>query len=436
MSWDGRGDSMKPLVLYHSNCSDGFAAAWCAYRRFGADAEYRAVNYGDDPPADLLHGRDVYILDFSYLPEFIDMMATQATRLVLLDHHQSALEGFTEAWGAPRVVSDHLGKPLDGVSAWNRGVCDVLIDQARSGAQIAWDWFTRPAPEQPKAQPRADRPWLIDYVADRDLWRWKLPQSREVNAYLRSLPQDFRAWDRLVETGEDSEATATMLEASLAHYESILRAVTPGPWFVRVVGPDDHKTIMVVGPPGSGGWQKAPEQPLVIAEMRLPTVSSSEIHANWDLMATARTAIPDLVAEIRKAQRTPVQVAATLGTAILSAQAREIERAVRRARPMKIMIPDRLINDKPRGVQAILDVYRNDAQPFIVNTTENVSEVLEQLAKQPPHWAVGWYQAEDGRYRYSLRSSPEGPDVAKIAEAWGGGGHRHAAGFETKRMVF
>ena len=38
-------------------------------------------------------------------------------------------------------------------------------------------------------------------VEDRDLWRWKLPDSREVSAALDSYPKRFRVWDRLdVET--------------------------------------------------------------------------------------------------------------------------------------------------------------------------------------------------------------------------------------------
>jgi nanoRNase/pAp phosphatase (c-di-AMP/oligoRNAs hydrolase) len=37
----------------------------------------------------------------------------------------------------------------------------------------------------------------VDYTADRDLWRWALPDSREVNAALRSYPLDFEVWDRL-----------------------------------------------------------------------------------------------------------------------------------------------------------------------------------------------------------------------------------------------
>lgn len=55
------------------------------------------------------------------------------------------------------------------------------------------------------------------------------------------------------------------------------------------------------------------------------------------------------------------------------------------------------------------------------------SDVGHELGRGEP-FAATYYDDEDGR-RWSLRSHPEGADVAKIAEAFGGGGHKHAAGF-------
>lgn len=47
-------------------------------------------------------------------------------------------------------------------------------------------------------------------------------------------------------------------------------------------------------------------------------------------------------------------------------------------------------------------------------------------------FAATYYDAEDGRH-FSLRSRPGGYDVSRIAKMYGGGGHRHAAGFTLKR---
>jgi oligoribonuclease NrnB/cAMP/cGMP phosphodiesterase (DHH superfamily) len=59
------------------------------------------------------------------------------------------------------------------------------------------------------------------------------------------------------------------------------------------------------------------------------------------------------------------------------------------------------------------------------------SDVGHELSKGEP-FAGTYYDDENGR-RWSLRSHPDGANVAEIAEAFGGGGHRHAAGFRMTR---
>ena len=82
---------MKPLVIYHDNCGDGFGAAFAAWLKLGDDAEYCACQYGDKnfviPP---LKDRDVYILDFSFTRETMNVFFEDAKRVVWLDHHTSS----------------------------------------------------------------------------------------------------------------------------------------------------------------------------------------------------------------------------------------------------------------------------------------------------------------------------------------------------------
>ena len=63
---------------------------------------------------------------------------------------------------------------------------------------------------------------------------------------------------------------------------------TPGPWWYQEVGPEECRTRMIIGPPGSGRWTQAPRVGLVVAEMR--SHAGDEGEANWRLMAAA----PDL----------------------------------------------------------------------------------------------------------------------------------------------
>ncbi len=162
-----------PLVIYHGQCRDGFCAAWVA-RRALAEAEFYPAAHGQTPPD--VAGREVYVLDFSYPRSTMDRMAEEANSLTVIDHHKTAEEAL-------------------------RGAPYATFDMNRSGAGMAWDFFF----------PGRSRPWMVDYVEDRDLWRYRLPDSRSVNAYLSVLAFDFTVWD--VEARDGDIDTATRLGA-------------------------------------------------------------------------------------------------------------------------------------------------------------------------------------------------------------------------------
>ena len=163
----------RPVVLYHANCNDGFGAAWAAYTHpdLGPEAEYVPVQYGDTPP-DVTEAM-VYILDFSFPADVLRAMAAQAYEVVLLDHHVTAEEN------------------LAGLRNYEVPNLHILFDRERSGAVISWDVF----------HPAEEVPVLLQYVQDRDLWRWELPLSHEVNAGLTLYPHDFAEWSRLASEG-------------------------------------------------------------------------------------------------------------------------------------------------------------------------------------------------------------------------------------------
>lgn len=59
------------------------------------------------------------------------------------------------------------------------------------------------------------------------------------------------------------------------------------------------------------------------------------------------------------------------------------------------------------------------------------SEIAGALAKGKP-FAACWFEQANGDRVWSLRSGPEGLDVSEVAKHFGGGGHKHAAGFTVK----
>lgn len=70
---------------------------------------------------------------------------------------------------------------------------------------------------------------------------------------------------------------------------------------------------------------------------------------------------------------------------------------------------------------------------FVVNAPWfYASEIGNLLATE---YKVGgtYYDRKDDKRVFSLRSVPDGPDVSEIAQQYGGGGHRNAAGFSRPR---
>lgn len=77
-------------------------------------------------------------------------------------------------------------------------------------------------------------------------------------------------------------------------------------------------------------------------------------------------------------------------------------------------------------------------RPIVLNIPyQNASEAADVLLDLRPDadFSIGYFQRADGRWQYSLRSRGNGPDVSEIAKVWGGGGHEHAAGFDTATLI-
>ena len=180
---------IAPLVIYHANCFDGFTAAWVAHRALsapGTPPELCAAQYGQDPPD--VTGRDVYILDFSYKPGAVVEMAKQARSVLVLDHHAKMAEKWADFdFCAPvmhRCTQAHvLNCDMEPMDSGLR----VVYDMGDSGASLAWKHFYGDKPV----------PQLVQYVRDRDLWKWEMPRSREINAWLRTHDFGLDRWTYL-----------------------------------------------------------------------------------------------------------------------------------------------------------------------------------------------------------------------------------------------
>ena len=163
---------MSYVVIYHANCWDGFGSAWAAWKRLGDDVSYIPANYGQKAPMMLLKNKDVFIVDFSYPRDVLEEILEVANALLVLDHHktaQGALEDFPHA----------------------------IFDMDKSGARLTWEHF----------HPNITMPNFLRYIEDRDLWRFKLPDSEAVNAAIQSYPFNLEAYDEVSQKSIDNLKT-------------------------------------------------------------------------------------------------------------------------------------------------------------------------------------------------------------------------------------
>ena len=186
---------MRDYVLYHAHCSDGFGAAWAAWKRLGGTATYVPVRHGVPPPP-LPDCARLFLVDFAYPAAQLAQLRQSVAHITILDHHKSARAALADIREQPPRFAPDQAPP--GLFA--------LFDMEESGATLTWQYF----------HPETDCPELLRYIKDRDLWQHVLPGSRAINAAIRSYPHDFTVW-------AEKLAAAEALTQLRADGEAILR---------------------------------------------------------------------------------------------------------------------------------------------------------------------------------------------------------------------
>ena len=309
---------MKPLVIYHANCTDGFGAAFAAWLKLGDEAEYLPMEHGKGYSKSEntfeINERDIYVLDFSFPREVMDLLLSRAKRVVWLDHHKTAFEMWC---GGYRRGDRYQAIPLGGEDPLKHY---VVLDDNFSGAYLAWEYF----------HPGTEVPMLIQHIDDRDRWQFKLDGSKELHAALNSYkPWTFEQWWRLF---YDKHGLGTNKRADLIQEgKAILRA--------------HNQNVQAALKQAKACWIKA------LKSIDLPSSFIDGILPGW------------------------------------------------------------------QGIAA-------NAPSFLA------SDLGHELANKSGTFGLVWSMAGDGQVYCSLRSNGE-YDVSAIAKAFGGGGHRNAAGFST-----
>ncbi len=172
-------------IIYHGPCSDGTGGLWCAcyYKpiktRYACKAGFNPIgNYTD---------MNVIFIDICPKIDYLIELVKIAKNVVILDHHKSSKQMIDD--------NNNILKSITNLK--------IEFDMEKSGCQMAWDYFFDDAP----------RPFFIDYMGDRDLWTWKLPNSKEINAALWELGYiDSYNLDKMTELLDDVDTKFSNLK--------------------------------------------------------------------------------------------------------------------------------------------------------------------------------------------------------------------------------
>lgn len=211
------------IVITHGKCIDGMAAAAVIYgwltserRPKGVDRVYFHPGFYHKPPPSVYDDQDVVIADFCYPLKRMRELVENSKSLTVLDHHATAQK--------------------DCQSLFDEGLVHGVFDMRRSGAAIAWDWFFGFGGGRTTAD---DRPLLINYVSDRDLWKLELPQSSAVSRWLGCLPFDLTQenlakWWEAIRTFKLDDRMECVLEGVERMVNAGAHQFAEGAWNVRV----------------------------------------------------------------------------------------------------------------------------------------------------------------------------------------------------------
>lgn len=185
----------KPIVFTHANCPDGFMSAWVARRKLG-DVDIRECLYDDVPPSDEdVEGRDVYFTDFCFNDvDTMKRIVTAARFTAVFDHHKTAGPVIEELTTGRAVSATHDIKRSEGGRLPNKDLirleCHdpdlcVSFDLNRCGCVLTYsNLFSEATPQ------------ILEYVQDRDLWKWELPNSKAVNEALSLYMSSYEDMDK------------------------------------------------------------------------------------------------------------------------------------------------------------------------------------------------------------------------------------------------
>ena len=173
------------LVIIHDTDADGIAAAWAILNGFKNEYSETILipqRAGDNEiPLNLQDNDSVYLVDRSYPWGILLSLSEQVFSVTVIDHHKTALLHYCEEAVESNKYELESTTLCNTSLFFDYGNITVHIDLTHSACMLAYLWSKEHCIDP---DPSIKVPWFIEYIEDRDMWWFKLPDSKAINAGL------------------------------------------------------------------------------------------------------------------------------------------------------------------------------------------------------------------------------------------------------------
>jgi oligoribonuclease NrnB/cAMP/cGMP phosphodiesterase (DHH superfamily) len=158
-------DKIYDIILFHYPCQDGLSSAWVVYRYLyeyhkDKQIELYPIQYGKTINLERLTNKRVIFCDYAPSKEVLEQIETVVSHIKILDHHISSQKALVD-------------KPY------------AIFDMTKSGVGLTWEYFF-----SDKRMPK-----FLRMIQDRDLWTWKIENSREFTSGFTTVCSSIEMYD-------------------------------------------------------------------------------------------------------------------------------------------------------------------------------------------------------------------------------------------------
>jgi oligoribonuclease NrnB/cAMP/cGMP phosphodiesterase (DHH superfamily) len=173
------------VIVYHENCNDGLMSAAILKTHFENQEIYPYVHplgYTVDSQTRIFNTLNnflfpdkmcLYFVDISLPLEKLKQLVPNFKQTIVMDHHDDTMRQEVNNWFMESRPDNFM----------------MIFDPKRSGAGIVWDYL----------YPDQTRPYAVNWIEDRDLWKWQWPEeSKALHLAISTEPRTIENFERLL----------------------------------------------------------------------------------------------------------------------------------------------------------------------------------------------------------------------------------------------